>query len=143
MNEYQVTIAINDKAMLHIIEKNFPSEAIILDDSCFYGVVDFISKAKDKKTLLSNFYKLQIYEEDFVQIKKLDKFYTEEDYYLNNDGSQVLETRMGFEWQDFFITEPFSSECGRFEVDPTKYYGITKDEADKIEKYNTIRGKKQ
>ena len=73
--------------------------------------------------------------------KKLDKFYTEEDYYLNNDGSQVLETRMGFEWKDFFITEPFSSECGRFEVDPTKYYGITKDEADMIEKYNTIRCK--
>ena len=70
---------------------------------------------------------------------KNQKFYTVEDYYLNNDGSQMLETRMGFEWEDFFITEPFSSECGRFEVNPEEYYGITKDEAEMVEKYNTLR----
>lgn len=76
MNEYQVVIGINDKAMLHIIEKNFPSEVIIGDDSFFYGVVAFISRAKDKKALLSNFYKLQIYKEDFIEIKFIGKSYS-------------------------------------------------------------------
>jgi hypothetical protein len=66
---------------------------------------------------------------------KNQKFYTVEDYY-NND---YKETRIGFVHEDFFITEPFTTECGRFEVDPTEYYGITKDEAEMIEKYNTLR----
>ena len=30
---------------------------------------------------------------------------------------------VGFEWQGFFITNPFKDETGRVEVDPVKYYG--------------------
>jgi hypothetical protein len=30
---------------------------------------------------------------------------------------------IGFNTEDFFITDPNVSECGRFFVDPVKYYG--------------------
>ena len=44
-----------------------------------------------------------------VKLKKV------KDYYGDNDFET---TRLGFVHDDFFITEPFTSECGRFEVDP-------------------------
>ena len=45
---------------------------------------------------------------------------------------------LGFEHNGFFITEPNSSECGRFEVDPIKEYGLTKKQVDMIENFNKI-----
>jgi len=30
----------------------------------------------------------------------------------------------GFEFEGIWITNPYLSECGRFEVDPKEYYGI-------------------
>lgn len=31
--------------------------------------------------------------------------------------------------RDMAITDPFTSECGRFQVDPTAEYGITREQA--------------
>ena len=45
---------------------------------------------------------------------------------------------LGFEHKGFFITEPSTSECGRFEVDPIKEYGLTKKQVDMIENFNKI-----
>ena len=45
---------------------------------------------------------------------------------------------LGFEHKGFFITEPNSSECGRFEVDPIKEYGLTQKQIDMIENFNKI-----
>lgn len=35
----------------------------------------------------------------------------------------------GFEFHGVFIVDPLKSECGRFEVDPYEYYGLTESEA--------------
>lgn len=35
---------------------------------------------------------------------------------------------MEFEWNGFVITNPYLSECGRFEVDPITYYGLSEEE---------------
>lgn len=43
----------------------------------------------------------------------------------------------GFERNGMFITDPLSSECGRFEVDPQEAYGISKEEAAAIVRLNT------
>lgn len=32
---------------------------------------------------------------------------------------------LGFTFDGSFITAPFVSECGRFSVNPQKYYGLT------------------
>ena len=34
-----------------------------------------------------------------------------------------------FEFKDFSITDPTISECGRFDVDPVTYYGLTAEQA--------------
>ncbi len=63
------------------------------------------------------------------------KFYPIKDTYGNDEFET---TRMGFVFGDMWITEPFTSECGRFVVCPEEYYGITYDEANMIMKYNMI-----
>jgi len=35
---------------------------------------------------------------------------------------------MEFEWDGYWITNPYLSECGRFEVDPITYYGLSEEE---------------
>ena len=62
-----------------------------------------------------------------VKLKKVT------DYYGDNDFET---TRLGFVHDDFFITEPFTSECGRFEVDPVKEYGLTQQQVHEIDKFN-------
>lgn len=37
---------------------------------------------------------------------------------------------LGFAFDGTFITRPFLSECGRFAVDPRKYYGLTSQQID-------------
>ena len=39
-----------------------------------------------------------------------------------NDETQ--EEEQGFEYEGIWITDPYLSECGRFEVDPKEYYGV-------------------
>ena len=34
--------------------------------------------------------------------------------------------KLGFDFKDFFITDPYTSTCCRFEVNPMKEYGLTK-----------------
>ena len=62
-----------------------------------------------------------------VKLKKV------KDYYGDNDYET---TRMGFVHEDFFVTEPFTSECGRFEVNPLKYYGLTQHQLYELDKFN-------
>ena len=39
-------------------------------------------------------------------------------------GHVDSEGDLGFGYYEFFITNPWVSECGRFFVDPTVYYGL-------------------
>ena len=36
----------------------------------------------------------------------------------------------GFEYEGIWITDPTVSECGRFEVDPITYYGLTQEQVE-------------
>lgn len=38
----------------------------------------------------------------------------------------------GFESDDMFIFDPYLTECGRFECDPTELYRVTKEDADNL-----------
>ena len=42
--------------------------------------------------------------------------------------------REGFEYDGIWITNPYMSECGRFEEDPITYYGLTEKELNEIGK---------
>lgn len=44
----------------------------------------------------------------------------------------------GFEYEGMFIHDPFSSECGRFEVDPPEAYAITWEDAEALKKLNQV-----
>ena len=37
---------------------------------------------------------------------------------------ETQEEEQGFEYEGIWITNPYLSECGRFEVDPKEYYGV-------------------
>ena len=67
--------------------------------------------------------------------KKRIKLEIVKDFYGDDDHETE---RLGFVHQGMFITEPDSSECGRFMVDPTQEYGLTKKEFDLIMKFNKI-----
>jgi len=45
-------------------------------------------------------------------------------YSLDGHCTQVC----GFEYRGIFVTDPFSTDCGRFEVDPLQHYGLNHDE---------------
>ena len=47
-----------------------------------------------------------------------------------------LVTEYGFEWDGIWITDPTVSECGRFEVDPITYYGLTQEQYNLLRKQN-------
>ena len=38
------------------------------------------------------------------------------------------EIKLGFEFNGFFITNPYYDETMRFEVNPIEYYGITEEQ---------------
>jgi hypothetical protein len=38
-----------------------------------------------------------------------------------------------------FIVNPYAWDCGRFEVDPTEVYGLTKEEAQELKDLNVAR----
>ena len=44
----------------------------------------------------------------------------------------------GFEHEDMFIYDPYLTECGRFECDPTELYGISKEDADQLVQLNRV-----
>ena len=47
-------------------------------------------------------------------------------------GCEIL----GFDYDGMFITDPTTSECGRFEVKPMEYYGITQKQLYELDKHN-------
>ena len=65
------------------------------------------------------------------------KLYKCKDYYDND----YKETRLGFDWEGFFITDPTTSECGRFHIpraDIAKTYGLTEKQIEKIIRFNRL-----
>lgn len=50
------------------------------------------------------------------------------------DVDDVL--KWGFTHDDMFITDPTLSECGRFDVDPVTYYGLTEGQVKEITEMN-------
>jgi len=46
--------------------------------------------------------------------------------------------KLGFEWEGFFITDPFDSTCGRFGVNPIFEYGLTIKQAKRIKHENML-----
>ena len=48
------------------------------------------------------------------------------------------EGKLGFNYDGFFITDPFVSECSRFVLDPIKDYGLTKKQTNDIIKHNKL-----
>ena len=59
---------------------------------------------------------------------------------VNNEREVVemvkLGTEYGFEWDGIWITDPTVSECGRFEVDPITYNGLTQEQYNFLRKQN-------
>jgi len=47
-------------------------------------------------------------------------------------GCEIL----GFDHEGSFITDPTTSECGRFEVNPIKEYGLTQKQVERILEHN-------
>jgi len=43
---------------------------------------------------------------------------------------------LGFDWDGMFITDPTTSECGRFKVDPIKVYGLRQKQVRRILQHN-------
>jgi len=46
---------------------------------------------------------------------------------------KYVDGKLGFDFEDFFITDPFTSTCMRFDVDPIQEYDLTKDQVKKFE----------
>lgn len=52
------------------------------------------------------------------------------------DDTESRELLFYFEHEGTIITNPYISECGRFEVDPVKYYKLTHIEVSLMDSYN-------
>ncbi len=62
------------------------------------------------------------------------KLYETTDYFDTDNK----HTRLGFEFEGMFITNPMLSICARFEVNPIKEYGLTQSEVDRLVKFNQL-----
>jgi hypothetical protein len=49
-------------------------------------------------------------------------------------GAKVV----GFNWNGYFITDPFVSECSRVSVNPKKEYGLTDEQIKRINDENGL-----
>ena len=45
---------------------------------------------------------------------------------------EYVDGKLGFDFENFFITDPFTSTCMRFDVNPIEEYGLTKDQVKKF-----------
>ena len=52
-----------------------------------------------------------------------------EDYKRKKEQQSYWKNQKGFNYKGQFITNPFISPCGRFDVNPKKYYGLTEEQA--------------
>ena len=48
---------------------------------------------------------------------------------FNKEEERQEKAKKGFNYKGQFITNPFISPCGRFDVNPKKYYGLTEEQA--------------
>ena len=62
----------------------------------------------------------------------LSKEYVRKSEKFLKEISDKLKKEKGFNYKGQFITNPFISPCGRFDVNPKKYYGLTKEEVKQI-----------
>ena len=46
--------------------------------------------------------------------------------------------KLAFCWNGTLITDPYTDETGRFLVDPTKYYGLTKKDVERMRKNKVV-----
>lgn len=53
------------------------------------------------------------------------------------NGKRSEELLQFFIFDDICITNPHISECGRYEVNATEYYGLSQDEVEEIDRYNS------
>ena len=60
---------------------------------------------------------------------------------MKKEKLYIQDNLLGFEHEGIFITDPLTSECQRFEVNPLEYYRITPNEVNEMYKYNEL-GKK-
>ena len=62
----------------------------------------------------------------------LSKEYVRKSEKFLKEISDKLKKEKGFYYKGQFITNPFISPCGRFDVNPKKYYGLTEEEVKQI-----------
>lgn len=48
------------------------------------------------------------------------------------------KSKLGFDYNGTFITDPFTSECSRFVLDPIKDYGLTKQQVNDMITFNKL-----
>lgn len=60
-----------------------------------------------------------------------------ETFTVHRDDTESKELLQFFIFDDICITNPHISECGRFEVDATEYYGLSQDEVEEMDRYNS------
>jgi len=58
---------------------------------------------------------------------------------MENKKLYRQDNLLGFEHEGVFITDPLTSECQRFEVNPLEYYRITPNEVNEMYKYNELK----
>lgn len=60
-------------------------------------------------------------------------------FFLHNvKGEELRDVKLKyFVFEGTCITDPHISDCTRFKVDPTEYYGLTKEEVEEIDSYNS------
>ena len=67
------------------------------------------------------------------------------DSHKNEEVVKLVETednKLGFDFGGcYWITDPLSSTCGRFEVNPQREYGLTKKQVKQLIKHNKLEGK--
>ena len=68
-----------------------------------------------------------------MEVFIMSRFKTYTDYH---EGQDHLTTRKGFEHEGHWITNCFTDETGRFEVDPEKYYGLTEKQVHELDEFN-------
>mgnify|MGYP003673822015 FL=1 len=58
---------------------------------------------------------------------------------MENKKLYMQDNLLGFEHEGVFITDPLTSECQRFEVNPLEYYGLTPWQVQDMYKCNELK----
>jgi hypothetical protein len=60
-----------------------------------------------------------------------------ETFTVYRDATESKESLLCFTFEGTCVTNPHISECGRFDVDATQYYGLSQFEVDEMDRYNS------